>query len=92
MPALKRKNLARQPVSPGLVLDVRLLGMTRVVMPDVMLVELHVVLLRGNQCRARKHHQQKDGCNHLPHGKNLARKTAGELCLASSPEHARPAA
>jgi hypothetical protein len=55
------------------------------------LVEVLAVLLRGNECRACKHHQQKDGCNNLSHGENLTRKTAGELCPVSSPQQARPA-
>jgi hypothetical protein len=56
----------------------------------MLLVELDVMLLGGNERRACKHHQQKCGCNHLSHGKDLTPKMAREVCFASNPPLAPP--
>ena len=81
-------------------LDVCLLVMTslammRLVMLERMLhvtshvlIEVLVLLFRGSQCRACKHHQQENGGKYLSHAKNLARKRLAEVCFASSLRHA----
>jgi hypothetical protein len=58
-------------LGPGLVLGV----------PMGVVLFVVVMVLRGGEGRTCKHHQQKNGGNHLLHGKNLARKERQQLAL-----------